>query len=26
LTPGVQPILSGKDAVARAFRDAEYFP
>jgi len=26
LTSGVQPILSAKDAVAKSFRDAEYFP
>ena len=26
LPAGAQPILSAKDAVARSFRDAEYFP
>ena len=26
LPAGTQPILSAKDAVARSFRDAEYFP
>ena len=26
LSAGAQPILSGKDAVAKSFRDAEYFP
>jgi dTDP-4-dehydrorhamnose 3,5-epimerase len=26
LPEGVQPLLSAKDAVAKRFRDAEYFP
>ena len=26
LPEGAQPVLSGKDAVAGSFRDAEYFP
>jgi dTDP-4-dehydrorhamnose 3,5-epimerase len=26
LPPGVQPVISGRDAAARAFRDADYYP
>jgi dTDP-4-dehydrorhamnose 3,5-epimerase len=26
LPAGVQPVISGRDAAARAFRDAEYYP
>ena len=26
LPEGAEPILSAKDAVAKSFRDAEYFP
>jgi dTDP-4-dehydrorhamnose 3,5-epimerase len=26
LPPGVEPVLSGRDAVAGSFRDAEYYP
>ena len=26
LPPGVQPVISTRDAAARAFRDAEYYP
>ncbi len=26
LPPGVPPVISGRDAAARAFRDAEYYP